>query len=102
MALAVVYVSGDDATLHALTSSPRGEQLGARYALVQTMAEDMAGRGLRFLDLGTAEADAAFLDGWTRDAPAFVSLRARGRPGRLRAADRGDGHVRQRSLPGLP
>ena len=51
--------------VHALTSSPAGEELGARYALVQTMVEDMAGRGLRFLDLGTAEADLDFMDGWT-------------------------------------
>ena len=25
----------------------------------------MVGRGLRWLDLGTAQADAAFMDGWT-------------------------------------
>lgn len=65
VALAVVYISGDDATVHALTSTPLGEELGARHALVQTMAQDMAGRGLRFLDLGTAESDPAFMDGWT-------------------------------------
>jgi hypothetical protein len=67
VALAVVYVSGDDATLHAMTSSPVGEALGARYALVQTIVEDMAGRGLRSLDLGTSDADPAFMDGWTED-----------------------------------
>lgn len=65
VAIAVVYVSGDDATLHAITSSAAGEALGARYALVQAIAEDMAGRGLRSLDLGSAEAEPAFLDGWT-------------------------------------
>lgn len=65
VAMAVVYVSGHDATLHALTTSAAGEALGARYALVQKIAEDMAGRGLRCLDLGSADADAAFMDGWT-------------------------------------
>lgn len=65
VAMAVVYVSGNDATLHAMTTSAAGEELGARYALVQTMAEDMAGRGLRALDLGSADADPAFMDGWT-------------------------------------
>ncbi len=72
VAMAVVYVSGDDASLHAMTSSALGEQLGARYALVQTMVEDMAGRGLRFLDLGSADADPAFMDGWTEiSRPSF-------------------------------
>ena len=67
VAVAVVYVSGDDATLHALASSAAGEALGARYALVQTIAQDMAGRGLRSLDLGSADADPAFMDGWTEE-----------------------------------
>jgi len=65
VAVALVYVSGDDATLHALASSALGEELGARYALVQTVVEDMAGRGLRSLDLGSADADPGFMDGWT-------------------------------------
>ena len=67
VAMAVVYVSGDDATLHAITTSDHGEALGARYALLQTIVEDMAGRGLRSLDLGSADADASFMDGWTED-----------------------------------
>lgn len=67
VAVAVVYVSGDDATLHALTSSAAGEALGARYALIQTIAQDMAGRGLRSLDLGSSDADPAFMDGWTEE-----------------------------------
>jgi len=65
VAMALVFVSGNDATLHAMTTSAAGEALGARYALVQTIAEDMAGRGLRRLDLGSAESDPAFMDGWT-------------------------------------
>lgn len=65
VAAAIVYVSGDHAYLHAMAASERGYQLGARYALVQTMVEDMGGRGLRFLDLGTVHDDAAFMDGWT-------------------------------------
>ncbi len=72
VAMAVVYVSGDDATLHAMSSSVAGEAAGARYALVQTMVEDMAGRGLRRLDLGSADADPAFMEGWTQDQrPAY-------------------------------
>ncbi|MEX1333882.1 MAG: hypothetical protein AB1Z66_01130 [Candidatus Limnocylindrales bacterium] len=67
LALAVVYLSGDDATLHAMASSAAGEAAGARFALMQTIVEDMAGRGLRALDLGSAEADPAFFDGWTDD-----------------------------------
>jgi len=65
VAMAVVYVSGDHAYLHALAATEAGDELGARYALVQTMVEDMAGRGLRFLDLGAVREDAAFMDGWT-------------------------------------
>ena len=61
----MVYVSGDYAYLHALAANEAGEELGARYALVQTIVEDMAGRGLRFLDLGAVPEDAAFMDGWT-------------------------------------
>lgn len=72
VAMAVVYVSGEDATLHALTTSPAGEALGARYALVQTIVEDMAGRGLRRLDLGSADAEPAFMEGWTQELrPAY-------------------------------
>ena len=67
VALAVVYVSGDDATVHAMASSEEGESLGARFALVQAIAEDMAGRGLRRLDLGAVDADPGFMDGWTED-----------------------------------
>jgi hypothetical protein len=65
VAMAVVYVSGEVAFVHAFASSAEGEATGARYALVQAMVEDMAGRGLRSLDLGTADSDAAFMDGWT-------------------------------------
>ena len=65
VAAAIVYVSGDDAYLHALAVTPAGEALGARFALVQTMLEDLAGRGLRFLDLGPATDDAGFMSGWT-------------------------------------
>ncbi len=65
VAAAIVYVSDDAASLHAMAVSPAGAELGARYALVQTMAQDMAGRGLRFLDLGAADTDAAFMGGWT-------------------------------------
>ncbi len=76
VAFAIVYVSGDDAHLHTMASSDRGEELGARFALIGAAVEDMAGRGLRCLDLGTiptsANADAAataaaaaFMDGWT-------------------------------------
>jgi hypothetical protein len=65
VAIAIVYICHDDATLHAMASSALGEQLGARYALVQAIVEDMAGRGLRFLDMGTADQDPAFMDGWT-------------------------------------
>ena len=72
VAMAVVYVSGDDATVHTMTSTDEGEALGARYALVQAMVEDMAGRGLRRLDLGTVDSDPRFMDGWTEDVrPAF-------------------------------
>lgn len=62
---AIVYVSGDHAYLHALATTEPGEELGARYALVQTIVEDMAGRGLRLLDLGAVREEAAFMDGWT-------------------------------------
>ena len=65
VAAAIVYVSGDCAYLHAMAASAEGEALGARYALVQTMVEDMAGRGLRLLDLGSVDDDPAFMDGWT-------------------------------------
>ena len=65
VAASIVYVSGEHAYLHAMAASRAGEELGARYALVQTMVEDMAGRGLRFLDLGAVPADATFMDGWT-------------------------------------
>lgn len=65
VAMAVVYVSGDHAYLHALAVSAEGERLGARYALVQAMVEDMAGRGLRALDLGAAWEAPTFLAGWT-------------------------------------
>lgn len=65
VAAAIVYVSGDHAYLHALATSEPGDELGARYALVQTIVEDMAGRGLRLLDLGAVREEAAFMDGWT-------------------------------------
>ena len=74
VAFAIAYVSGDDAFLHTLVGGERGEELGARFALIGALAEDMAGRGLRSLDLGTVpagdgtcpgEADAQFMDGWT-------------------------------------
>ena len=76
VAMAIVYVSGENAHLHVLASSPQGEELGARFALIATAVEDMAGRGLRTLDLGVAsavdegdahqaQAEAAFMDGWT-------------------------------------
>jgi hypothetical protein len=65
VALAVVYVGGDNAYLHALAATGAGDEPGARYALVQTVVEDMAGRGLRYLDLGAVREDAAFMDGWT-------------------------------------
>lgn len=72
VAMAVVYVSGEDATLHAMSSSAAGESLGARYALIQTIVEDMAGRGLRRLDLGSADAEPAFMEGWTQELrPAY-------------------------------
>jgi hypothetical protein len=67
VAAAIVYVSGENAYLHALAPSqadpaPAHE---ARYALVQAMVEDMRGRGLQLLDLGPAAEDADFLAGWT-------------------------------------
>jgi hypothetical protein len=65
VAAAVVYVSGDHAYLHALAATERGDELGARFALMQTIVEDMAGRGLRLLDLGAVREEAAFMDGWT-------------------------------------
>ncbi len=65
VAAAVIYVSGDHAYVHALAATELGLQLGARHALVQTMVEDMGGRGLRFLDLGASQHDPAFMDGWT-------------------------------------
>jgi len=76
VAFALVYVGGDDAHLHTLATSRRGEELGARFALIGAAVEDMAGRGLRSLDLGTvsagvdadtegATASVAFMDGWT-------------------------------------
>jgi hypothetical protein len=65
VARAVVYVSGEHAYLHALAVGDAGEGLGARYALVQAMVEDMVGRGLRYLDLGAVREDAAFMAGWT-------------------------------------
>ena len=65
VAAAVIYVSGEVAYLHAMDATEQGDQLGARYALVQTMVEDMAGRGLGYLDLGASREDAAFMDGWT-------------------------------------
>jgi hypothetical protein len=73
VAMAVVYVSGDDAHLHITAGSGQGRELGARYALVQAIVEDMAGRGLRSLDLGTAQADAAFMHGWTEQTrPSYL------------------------------
>jgi ribosomal protein S18 acetylase RimI-like enzyme len=72
VAAAVVYVTGDHAYLHALAADREGERLGAPYALVQTILEDMAGRGLRSLDLGAARDDAAFMAGWTEQTrPAY-------------------------------
>jgi hypothetical protein len=72
VAMAVVYVSGQDASLHALASSADGEAVGARYALIQAIVEDMAGRGLRRLDLGDAESDPGFMEGWTEELrPAY-------------------------------
>lgn len=65
VAVAVVYLGGEQAYLHAFAQNEVGEALGARYALVQVMVEDMAGRGLRWLDLGAAEVETAFMDGWT-------------------------------------
>ncbi len=75
VALAVVYVSGDDATVHAMAglgadegrAESESEVPGARYALVQAIVGDMAGRGLRALDLGASDADPAFMEGWTED-----------------------------------
>lgn len=76
VAMAIVFVSDDGAHVHAIASSERGEELGARYALIGAAAEDMAGRGLLALDLGpvsaapdadaeAAGAEATFMDGWT-------------------------------------
>jgi hypothetical protein len=71
VALAVVYVSGDDATVHTMTGpgevEAESEVAGARYALVQAIVGDMAGRGLRSLDLGASDAEPAFMGGWTED-----------------------------------
>jgi hypothetical protein len=78
VAMAIVFVSGETAHLHALTSSVAGEALGARFALIQAIVDDMAGRGLYLLDLGAtpepdggaevAQQEAAFRDGWTEQA----------------------------------
>lgn len=73
VAMAVVYLAGEDAHLHQVAGSARGDELGALYALFAAVAEDMAGRGLHRLDLGVAGAsdvagaeDAArFMSGWT-------------------------------------
>lgn len=75
VAMAIVFVSGETAHLHALTSSAAGHALQARFALIQAIVEDMAGRGLYLLDLGAtpesggvaeaAQDEAAFRDGWT-------------------------------------
>lgn len=65
VAASIAYVSGEHAHLHAMACDAEGERVGARYALVQAMVEDMAGRGLRLLDLGSAAEDAAFMAGWT-------------------------------------
>ena len=73
VAMAIAYVSGDDAHIHHVASSEQGEELGAVYAVYAAVVEDMAGRGLRWLDLGAAAAldtDAAedasrFMAGWT-------------------------------------
>ncbi len=73
VAMAVVYLAGEDAHLHQVAGSARGDELGASYALYAAVAEDMAGRGLHRLDLGVADAsdaagaeDAArFMSGWT-------------------------------------
>ncbi len=73
VAMAIAYVSGDDAHIHHVASSEQGEQLGAVYAVYAAAVEDMAGRGLRRLDLGAAaaldtdaaEAASRFMAGWT-------------------------------------
>ena len=65
VAAAIVYVSGENAYLHALATGAASEASAARYALVQAMVEDMVGRGLRFLDLGPVTQDAGFMAGWT-------------------------------------
>jgi hypothetical protein len=73
VAMAIAYVSGEGAHIHALASSERGDELGAPYAVVQAAVEDMVGRGLRLLDLGSANATDApaaeelsrFMSGWT-------------------------------------
>ncbi len=73
VAMAVVYLAGEDAHLHQVAGSARGDELGAPYALYAAVVEDMAGRGLHRLDLGVAGAsdaagaeDAArFMAGWT-------------------------------------
>ena len=65
VAAAIVYVSGENAYLHALATGGAAAASDARYALVQAMVEDMAGRGLRFLDLGPVAEDAGFMAGWT-------------------------------------
>lgn len=73
VAMAIVYLSGEDAHVHAVACDARGSESGARYALYAATVEEMAGRGLRRLDLGPADAldaDAAadavrFMSGWT-------------------------------------
>ncbi len=73
VAMAIVFLAGEDAHLHLVVGNARGDALAASYALYAATAEDMAGRGLHRLDLGTAAAadpesaeDAVrFLAGWT-------------------------------------
>ena len=73
VAMAVVYLAGEDAHLHQVAGSARGDELGAPYALFAAVVEDMAGRGLHRLDLGVAggsdaagaEDAARFMSGWT-------------------------------------
>ncbi len=73
VAMAIAYLAGEDAHIHAMTTSARGDELGAPYAIYAALAEDMVGRGLRRLDLGaasaadtaSAEEAARFMAGWT-------------------------------------
>lgn len=65
VAAAIAYVSGDDGYLHAIAAGAAAADTGARFALVQVLVEDMAGRGLRYLDLGPVTEDAGFMAGWT-------------------------------------